>query len=185
MNHNKSDSARCVRRHLKKRCICLSLTHRVIKVVSALVCNWTKHSYALWIPIWRPTWAKSTVEKMITMRLLEECNLNMELYDDQSMNISKWIRSLCTEWHVITSHFTFYSHIFWIGDLNYRLADNPPRELFDTNSYADLLKCDQLFQEMQRKRVFVNYTEGPIDFRPTYKYDPGTDNWDSRYLTSL
>lgn len=34
---------------------------------------------------------------------------------------------------------------------------------------------------MQRRRVFVNYTEGSIDFRPTYKYDPGTDNWDSRY----
>lgn len=76
--------------------------------------------------------------------------------------------------------FRFHSHIFWIGDLNYRLADNPPRDLFDTNNYANLLKCDQLVQEMQKRRVFVNYTEGSIDFRPTYKYDPGTDNWDSR-----
>lgn len=80
----------------------------------------------------------------------------------------------------MTEPIVYCSHIFWIGDLNYRLADNPPRELFDTNNYADLLKCDQLYQEMQKRRVFVNYTEGPIDFRPTYKYDPGTDNWDTR-----
>lgn len=74
----------------------------------------------------------------------------------------------------------FHSHIFWIGDLNYRLVDNPPRQIFDVTSFSDIIKNDQLYQEMQRRRVFLNYTEGPIDFRPTYKYDPGTDDWDSR-----
>lgn len=38
---------------------------------------------------------------------------------------------------------------------------------------------DQLYHEMQCKRVFNHYNEGIIRFRPTYKYDPGTDNWDS------
>lgn len=38
---------------------------------------------------------------------------------------------------------------------------------------------DQLYHEMRNKRVFNNYNEGIIRFRPTYKYDPGTDNWDS------
>lgn len=73
-----------------------------------------------------------------------------------------------------------FSHIFWIGDLNYRLVDNPPRQMFDVTNFTDIIKHDQLYQEMQRRRVFVNYTEGTINFRPTYKYDPGTDEWDSR-----
>lgn len=72
------------------------------------------------------------------------------------------------------------SHIFWIGDLNYRIIDNLPRHLYEGNNFSELIKSDQLYQEMQRRRVFVNYTEGPINFKPTYKYDPGTDEWDSR-----
>lgn len=32
---------------------------------------------------------------------------------------------------------------------------------------------------MENKRVFNNYHEEVITFKPTYKYDPGTDNWDS------
>lgn len=46
--------------------------------------------------------------------------------------------------------------------------------------FSGIIKNDQLYQEMQRRRVFLNYNEGPIQFRPTYKYDPGTDDWDSR-----
>lgn len=73
-----------------------------------------------------------------------------------------------------------FSHIFWIGDLNYRLVDNPPRQVFDVEDFSGIIKNDQLLQEMKRRRVFLNYNEGPIQFRPTYKYDPGTDDWDSR-----
>lgn len=78
-----------------------------------------------------------------------------------------------------TDSFPIFSHIFWIGDLNYRITGNPLRQDFDTHDYSELVKKDQLYQEMQAQRVFVNYTEGPINFRPTYKYDPGTDDWDS------
>jgi hypothetical protein len=28
---------------------------------------------------------------------------------------------------------------------------------------------------------FQNYEEAPLQFAPTYKYDPGTDNYDSRF----
>ena len=32
---------------------------------------------------------------------------------------------------------------------------------------------------MDDGEVFVGCTEGPVLFRPTYKYDIGTDNYDS------
>lgn len=65
--------------------------------------------------------------------------------------------------------------------MNYRLVVDVPRSKFDTDDFSELIQLDQLYQEMQRKRVFKNYSEGTIRFRPTYKYDPQTDNWDSRY----
>jgi inositol polyphosphate 5-phosphatase INPP5B/F len=46
-------------------------------------------------------------------------------------------------------------------------------------NYEFLYKYDQLFMEKTRNRIFKNYTEPPISFPPTYKYDVGTDEWDS------
>ena len=34
------------------------------------------------------------------------------------------------------------------------------------------------------KKVFLDYVEGHVNFIPTYKYDPGTDNWDTRLVFS-
>lgn len=33
---------------------------------------------------------------------------------------------------------------------------------------------------MRAGNVFFGYKEGPITFLPTYKYDNGTDNYDTR-----
>jgi len=35
--------------------------------------------------------------------------------------------------------------------------------------------------EKRSRRAFGGFEEGSISFSPTYKYDPGTDNFDSRY----
>lgn len=73
------------------------------------------------------------------------------------------------------------SHIFWIGDLNYRLSGDSTQEMVNDKDrdYNQLYSRDQLYQEKQKKRIFRDYNEGKILFGPTYKYNPGTDDWDS------
>ncbi|KAG8227603.1 hypothetical protein J437_LFUL008439 [Ladona fulva] len=76
------------------------------------------------------------------------------------------------EWH----------QVYWLGDLNYRITELDPKyvkELIDQGNYLSVLEYDQFHQQRAQKQVFVGYEEGPITFRPTYKYDPGTDDWDS------
>ncbi|XP_058054581.1 inositol polyphosphate 5-phosphatase OCRL [Anopheles bellator] len=75
-----------------------------------------------------------------------------------------------------------HHHIFWIGDLNYRL-DGPEISQEYVNrkdrDYNQLYQYDQLYLEKRRNRVFRDYKEGKILFGPTYKFNPGTDEWDS------
>ncbi|XP_035898658.1 inositol polyphosphate 5-phosphatase OCRL-like [Anopheles stephensi] len=75
-----------------------------------------------------------------------------------------------------------HHHIFWIGDLNYRL-DGPEVSQEYVNrkdrDYNQLYQHDQLYVEKRRNRIFRDYKEGKIIFPPTYKYNPGTDEWDS------
>ena len=71
---------------------------------------------------------------------------------------------------------------FWLGDLNYRLNDlevSEVKEQLEEGNLALLLESDQFSQQRHQRKAFVGYSEGPIKFRPTYKYDPGTNNWDS------
>eukprot|EP00808_Paulinella_micropora_P016464 g30536.t1 len=76
-----------------------------------------------------------------------------------------------------------YHHVFWVGDLNYRLdykdqgdAKSPSQELFDemvgmvkNEQYEELYATDQLDRERKAERVFVDFQEGPIKFPPTFK----------------
>lgn len=75
-----------------------------------------------------------------------------------------------------------HDQIFWLGDLNYRVSDadvESVRRMLDKNQLDKVLELDQLMLQKSASRVFIGYTEAAITFRPTYKYDPGTDNWDS------
>ncbi len=70
------------------------------------------------------------------------------------------------------------------GDLNYRI-DTMGRDTvlnaLKSNNLAKLLERDQLLLSRKRNPGFRlrAFNESPITFAPTYKYDVGTDNYDS------
>ena len=70
------------------------------------------------------------------------------------------------------------------GDLNYRI-DAIPRDtvvnMIKRNELAKLLERDQLLVSRRRVAGFrlLSFNELPLTFAPTYKYDVGTDNYDS------
>ena len=54
--------------------------------------------------------------------------------------------------------------------------------LIEKKNFDDILLYDQLRQNHRNERAFEKYLEGKITFRPTYKYDVGSDEWDSRWV---
>lgn len=93
---------------------------------------------------------------------------------------------------------TVFDRVVWAGDLNYRI--NAPRGVADLLLSKDmhdvLLKNEQLSLERSRHIgkagrggeggtlgdplvPFSGYSEGPLNFRPTYKFDSGTDTYDT------
>ncbi|XP_061744534.1 phosphatidylinositol 3,4,5-trisphosphate 5-phosphatase 1 isoform X2 [Nerophis ophidion] len=73
----------------------------------------------------------------------------------------------------ITHRFT---HLFWLGDLNYRV-DLPNTEAefmvsrIRQQNYQDLLARDQLSMERTEQRVFLHFAEEEITFAPTYRFE--------------
>lgn len=77
-----------------------------------------------------------------------------------------------------------HDSIFWLGDTNYRIAlpnENVRRELASQEEgYIErLLQFDQLTQEINNGVVFKGFKEPTLKFRPTYKYDNGSERYDS------
>jgi phosphatidylinositol-bisphosphatase len=77
-----------------------------------------------------------------------------------------------------------HEHIFWLGDLNYRIAlELDELEVFDivqSGGWLSLRAKDQLNIERDKGNVFQNFEEGQLKFPPTYKYQPGTDLYEQR-----
>nr|XP_057929529.1 phosphatidylinositol 3,4,5-trisphosphate 5-phosphatase 1 [Doryrhamphus excisus]XP_057929530.1 phosphatidylinositol 3,4,5-trisphosphate 5-phosphatase 1 [Doryrhamphus excisus]XP_057929531.1 phosphatidylinositol 3,4,5-trisphosphate 5-phosphatase 1 [Doryrhamphus excisus]XP_057929532.1 phosphatidylinositol 3,4,5-trisphosphate 5-phosphatase 1 [Doryrhamphus excisus] len=73
----------------------------------------------------------------------------------------------------ITHRFT---HLFWLGDLNYRL-DLPNTEAeyivskIKQQQYQELLCRDQLTMERNDQKVFLHFAEEEITFAPTYRFE--------------
>lgn len=71
--------------------------------------------------------------------------------------------------------------IFWFGDFNYRIEGNRRSVdyLLRKRMMHVLQANDQLLIERQEKRTFLDFLEGDIHFLPTYKFDNGTDKYDT------
>uniref|UniRef100_H0ZX01 phosphoinositide 5-phosphatase n=1 Tax=Taeniopygia guttata TaxID=59729 RepID=H0ZX01_TAEGU len=72
--------------------------------------------------------------------------------------------------------------ILWLGDLNYRLEEldvAKVKQLVEEKAFLELCQYDQLKRQMKANAAFEGFTEGEISFQPTYKYDAGSDDWDT------
>jgi hypothetical protein len=79
-----------------------------------------------------------------------------------------------------------FHHVIWAGDLNYRLnlvsdqKRTPDQEEFDNlikmiqnQEYERLFAHDQLQGEINSGRAFCSFSEGVLDFPPTFKVEKG------------
>jgi hypothetical protein len=82
-----------------------------------------------------------------------------------------------------------FEHVFWAGDLNYRIDKGHmgTKQEFDScvasakaEQLDDLLPFDQLKKEMDSNHVFVTFKEGPIEFKPTYRWEKGRDEYSNK-----
>eukprot|EP00002_Diphylleia_rotans_P040821 TRINITY_DN9777_c0_g1_i3.p1 TRINITY_DN9777_c0_g1~~TRINITY_DN9777_c0_g1_i3.p1 ORF type:complete len:125 (-),score=24.31 TRINITY_DN9777_c0_g1_i3:47-421(-) len=68
-----------------------------------------------------------------------------------------------------------------MGDLNYRINGNRAAVLaaLDDGLFEVLQSNDQLTIQRKQGSIFEGFTEAPVQFRPTYKYDIGSADFDS------
>lgn len=117
-----------------------------------------------------------------------EKSLLLPLSDEyySSSNETQTLMEKCTSSQVDNTSYTILEHdlIFWIGDLNYRidvsLQLEDIMELLSKENYLALRKKDQLNIERALGRVFEGFEEAPLNFPPTYKFQPNTDNYEVR-----
>ncbi|KAG7226037.1 hypothetical protein INR49_018647 [Caranx melampygus] len=92
-----------------------------------------------------------------------------------------------------------FTHLFWLGDLNYRLdMDIQVKESMEMHKeilnyinrkeFEPLLKVDQLNLEREKNKVFLRFAEEEISFPPTYRYERGSRDtyvWQKQKATGM
>ncbi|KAG7318521.1 hypothetical protein KOW79_018276 [Hemibagrus wyckioides] len=72
--------------------------------------------------------------------------------------------------------------VFWFGDLNFRIEDlemHVVKAAIDNNKLSMLWDKDQLNMAKDTETVLEGFQEGPLKFPPTYKFDVGTNTYDT------
>ncbi|XP_066555310.1 phosphatidylinositol 3,4,5-trisphosphate 5-phosphatase 2A isoform X2 [Amia ocellicauda] len=83
-----------------------------------------------------------------------------------------------------------FTHLFWFGDLNYRL-DMDIQEILNyinRKEFDPLLKVDQLNLEREKNKVFLRFAEEEISYPPTYRYERGSRDtyvWQKQKATGM
>ncbi|CAG9584440.1 unnamed protein product [Danaus chrysippus] len=81
-----------------------------------------------------------------------------------------------------------FDYVFWCGDLNFRLGEPRAAVLrwIEQTKFPlpphlphGLLHADQLTAVLEDGAAFRDFREAPITFPPTYKYDPGSQQFDT------
>ncbi|XP_019439378.1 PREDICTED: type IV inositol polyphosphate 5-phosphatase 3-like isoform X1 [Lupinus angustifolius] len=72
-----------------------------------------------------------------------------------------------------------HERIILFGDLNYRinLPNAETRALISKKQWPNLVEKDQLMRELKNGGVFGGWSEGTLDFPPTYKYEINSDKY--------
>ncbi|KAK5618376.1 hypothetical protein CRENBAI_019206 [Crenichthys baileyi] len=72
--------------------------------------------------------------------------------------------------------------VFWFGDLNFRIEDlemQVVKSAIDNHKFPMLWEKDQLNMAKDSETVLEGFHEGPLKFPPTYKFDVGTNTYDT------
>ncbi|XP_043967839.1 inositol polyphosphate 5-phosphatase K isoform X1 [Gambusia affinis] len=72
--------------------------------------------------------------------------------------------------------------VFWFGDLNFRIESldiQVVKSAIENNRYTILWEKDQLNMTKDSEPVLEGFQEGPLRFPPTYKFDVGTNTYDT------
>lgn len=95
--------------------------------------------------------------------------------DDHGINWPHWLKNRDSNLQSRTDT------VIWLGDFNYRIGLSWERamDLVQQRDLEHLYENDQLNLQMVAGLSFPFYSEARITFMPTYKFDIGTDNYDS------
>ncbi|XP_030078118.1 inositol polyphosphate 5-phosphatase K isoform X2 [Microcaecilia unicolor] len=72
--------------------------------------------------------------------------------------------------------------LFWFGDLNFRIADHGihfVRETINNLQFSLLWENDQLNLAKKKEAILQGFMEGPLLFKPTYKFDLHSNTYDT------
>jgi hypothetical protein len=75
----------------------------------------------------------------------------------------------------------YAERLIFMGDMNYRIRGNRSAvsKLIDMNMQEVMINNDQLTWSMNNKLAFEDLIEGPLHFKPTYKLDRDSDDYDT------
>lgn len=108
-------------------------------------------------------------------RLLRDCPVSRCIergYDDGNLEVQPTEKDKLAS--PKSSLLSVFDCVYWSGDLNYRvnMCRQDANTALASGNLAVLQREDQLKVAMDSGLVFGGFKEGPLDFKPTYKFDP-------------